>query len=76
MEHHLIKESVRVLEKLEREVSEQLARAHSDSLKSKLEELREHLRGSAHNKLDSETRNPDLTFFAKVRIRLYCPFLI
>ena len=43
MEHHLVKESVRVLEKLEREVSEQLARAHNDSLKSKLEELREHL---------------------------------
>ena len=43
MEHHLVKESVRVLEKLEKEVSDQLARAHNDSLKNQLEELREHL---------------------------------
>ena len=43
MEHHLVKESVRVLEKLEKEVSDQLARAHNDSLKANLEELREHM---------------------------------
>ncbi len=43
MEHHLVGETVQVLEKLEREISNQLARAHSDTLKGNLEELREHM---------------------------------
>lgn len=43
MEHHLVGETVQVLEKLEREIMAELAKAHNDTLKQNLNEIREHL---------------------------------
>ena len=43
MEHHLVGETVQVLEKLEREIMAELAKAHNDTLKANLNEIREHL---------------------------------
>ena len=40
MEHHLVGETVQVLEKLEREIMAELAKAHNDTLKANLNEIR------------------------------------
>ena len=43
MEHHLVGETVQVLEKLEREIMAELAKAHNETLKANLKEVQEHL---------------------------------
>ena len=43
MEHHLIGETVQVLEKLEREIMIEMAKANSETLKENLNEIRRHL---------------------------------
>ena len=43
MEHHLVGETVQVLEKLEREIMAELAKAHNETLKANLQEVQAHL---------------------------------
>ena len=43
MEHHLVGETVQVLEKLEREIMSELAKANNETLKNNLNEIRGHL---------------------------------